>query len=110
MRGVAISANGKYALTTSDENAELWDVSSGERIRQLVGHTKMVHAAAFFPDGKHILTSSEDGTARIWTTNTQDWLQEACEQMQRDLSLAERKLYRITNTRPTCPKFKASAN
>jgi serine/threonine protein kinase/WD40 repeat protein len=33
----------------------------------LVGHTRLVSAAYFSPSGDRILTSSEDGTVRLWT-------------------------------------------
>jgi WD40 repeat protein len=34
--------------------------------RLLTGHTDGVHAVAFSPDGKRIVTASHDGTARLW--------------------------------------------
>lgn len=36
----------------------------------LKGHTDKVESAAFSPDGKRIVSSSEDGTIRIWETET----------------------------------------
>ena len=34
------------------------------------GHTAPVQAVAFAPDGTHLATASDDGTARIWDTTT----------------------------------------
>ncbi|MGE0421156.1 MAG: WD40 repeat domain-containing protein [Reyranellaceae bacterium] len=36
----------------------------------LTGHTGWVHAAVFSPDGKRVLTGSQDSTARLWDTET----------------------------------------
>ncbi len=40
------------------------------QIRQFVGHTGAVYGAAFSPDGKYVLTSGVDGTARLWDVQT----------------------------------------
>ena len=44
----------------------LWDYDSGKLLREFVGHTKSIHEVAFTPDGKRLLSSSIDGTIRIW--------------------------------------------
>ncbi len=36
--------------------------------RSLRGHTKSVNTVAWHPDGKHVLTASDDQTARVWDT------------------------------------------
>src|SRR5262249_41115018 len=36
----------------------------------LRGHTDQVERASFSPDGKEVLTASDDGTARIWDSTT----------------------------------------
>lgn len=39
-------------------------------LRTLRGHEKPVQTVAFSPDGRHMLTGSEDHTARIWDTES----------------------------------------
>ena len=41
-----------------------------EELRQLSGHTGAVMSAAYSPDGKTIVTASDDQTARIWDAAT----------------------------------------
>jgi WD40 repeat protein len=49
----------------------LWNVVTGAPIAMLTGHTGLVDAVAFSPDGKTIgTTSSYDGTVRLWNVVT----------------------------------------
>ena len=41
-----------------------------QELRQLTGHTDVVNSAAYSPDGRHIVTASDDQTARIWDAAT----------------------------------------
>lgn len=40
------------------------------KIKQILWHNGPVTAAEFSPDGRHIVTASEDGTAQIWDAET----------------------------------------
>jgi WD40 repeat protein len=44
-------------------------VSDGTPMTDLIGHGDDVRTAVFSPDGARILTSSADGTARLWDAN-----------------------------------------
>lgn len=48
----------------------VWDVASGRRLFAIEGHEAWVNGATFSPDGKLIVTSSNDSTARIWDAFT----------------------------------------
>ena len=46
----------------------LWDLTSGEKLTTLDGHTNRVQTLAFSPDGKTLVSASGDGTVLVW-----DW-------------------------------------
>ena len=70
---VDISDDGRFILTGSGTDfsdtgfkANLFDTSTGQRIRSFVGHTDIIWQAMFSPDESKILTSSTDNTAKLW--------------------------------------------
>ena len=68
---VAFSPEGTLALSGSkDKVVRVWDVSSGQRLGSLSGHTGAVTCVAFSSEGRTIITGSEDKTARIWETSS----------------------------------------
>jgi WD40 repeat protein len=68
----AFSPDGKRIVTGawSDDDARLWDATTGKLITELKGHKIHVLHTAFSPDGKTIVTSSADTTARLWDGHT----------------------------------------
>jgi WD40 repeat protein len=62
------------ALVGADDQAEagdrnaipLYEVSTGQELRRLRGHTDQVHGLVFTPDGRRAITTSDDGTIRVW--------------------------------------------
>ena len=64
---IAFSADGKFIAlkATSDRSCGIWDTTH-RTILNLVGHANGVRSVSFFPDGKQIMSVSEDGTIRVW--------------------------------------------
>lgn len=58
--------SGLIATVTPDHKIRIWDLSTGQVVRELTGHTAKIHAVDFGPLGKCIASSSEDGTIRLW--------------------------------------------
>ncbi len=50
--------------------AQLWDIETEEEVKRFEGHRKPVNAVAFSPDGKYVLTGSDDHSARLWNVKT----------------------------------------
>ncbi len=75
VKGVAISADGKQALTASfDYSVGVWDVTAPETPRWLEGHEAAVNAAVFLPDGRRVLSVSDDFSLILWALDTGDVL------------------------------------
>ncbi len=53
-----------------DGTVQLWDVSTGERKVELMGHTDAVFTVAYSPDGLSFISGSRDGTILLWDAAT----------------------------------------
>ena len=70
MHSVALSPDGRFALTGSvDTTARLWDVSTGMEIRRFE-HGDAVNSVTFSPDGRFILTGVHTGGVILWEAET----------------------------------------
>jgi WD40 repeat protein len=52
-----------------DRTAKIWNVETGTCTATLQGHARSVSSAVFSPNGQLIVTSSDDGTAKVWINN-----------------------------------------
>ena len=49
-----------------DKTVKLWDVTSGECLQTLEGHSDHVVSVSFSPDGTKVASGSDDKTIKIW--------------------------------------------
>ena len=49
---------------------KIWSTESGEIVRTLNGHTQSVHSVSFSPDGKYVVSGSDDKSVKIWSTES----------------------------------------
>jgi len=72
---VAFSPNGTLVAAAGEAppglaraiDIRVWRAAHGSPVQTFHGHTKLVYHVEFSPDGRHLVTASADGTARIWT-------------------------------------------
>lgn len=62
--------NGKRCATACDKIVTIWDSQSWGKERELKGHEGLCLYIAVFSDNVRVITSSSDGTARIWSADT----------------------------------------
>jgi WD40 repeat protein len=82
---VAVSADGRHVLTASGQGrfanpggpsvspgsmVRLWELNTGKELRHFEGHSSFIRSMVFSPDGRQILTGSDDKTARLWDPAT----------------------------------------
>jgi len=72
-RHVVFSPDGNILTVTNNDKILIWNLSDGELIDTLVGHTSWISHIVFSPDGKTLVSSSSDDTVKLWdissTTN-----------------------------------------
>lgn len=65
IHAVAISPDGKI-LATGSNPLKLWQSRTGKEVATLSGHTGGISAIVFSQDSKTLISSSWDGTIRVW--------------------------------------------
>jgi len=67
---VALSANGRLAISTSNKILKVWDEITGREVRALQGHRDQVTDVALSADGQLAVSASKDKTLKVWDVAT----------------------------------------
>jgi WD40 repeat protein len=67
---VAVSGDGRTAISNSGEEVRIWDLVTGRCRRTLEGHTGRVQSLSLSADGRTAVSLQFDGTARLWDVVT----------------------------------------
>ncbi len=71
----------------------MWDVRTGTQRVALRGHRNGVLTGQFSPDGSRLVTTSGDGTVRVWAVDLDDLVQIARDRVTRGLTDEECRQY-----------------
>ena len=66
-RVVALTPDGRTAISVAGKFALVWDVQTGRCLSKLEGHEQLVWAVGIAPDGQLAVSVSADKTLRIWS-------------------------------------------
>jgi WD40 repeat protein len=58
--------DGQRALSWRDKGLQLWDLQTGRKLHELIGHEGRVRGALLLPDGRRALSWSWDDALRLW--------------------------------------------
>jgi WD40 repeat protein len=67
---LSFSPDGSRLVTMAGSSAQIWDAATGLPVTPPLRHHRFIQAVHFSPDGRKVLTASDDGTARIWDAET----------------------------------------
>jgi WD40 repeat protein len=64
--GIAFSPDGRFLAVVDGTKIKLWDIFACRNVHVFKGHKGWVTSVAFAPEGKSLVSTSEDGTALVW--------------------------------------------
>jgi WD40 repeat protein len=63
---IALSPDGRYAVSAAPTGIILWDVETKAQIHVFEGYSSAAKSLSFSPDGHRILSGHVDGSIRLW--------------------------------------------
>jgi WD40 repeat protein len=70
---LAFTDNGNFLYAAAWRSIDVWNWSTGERVRTLWGHADNVKGLAFGPGDRPIYSASWDGSVRAWDPDHEGW-------------------------------------
>ncbi|MEZ4662531.1 MAG: NB-ARC domain-containing protein [Caldilineaceae bacterium] len=70
INAVALSPDGALLAVATESEVHVWKVASGQLFAVFQGHTDLVWAVAFSPDGRMLASGSADQSVRVWDLET----------------------------------------
>src|SRR5215831_7127691 len=64
---VALSPDGEYVAFLSGSEARVARADGTQPAVALKGHSQETHFVGFSPDGRNVVTTSQDRTTRVWS-------------------------------------------
>ncbi len=86
---IDFSIDGRTIACADGARLDLWDLPTGARFASINGHEQPITTVDFTPDGRRLLTGSDDTTLLGWDMTRQEWRSRPLER-----SLGDRDLLR----------------
>ena len=65
MNGLHFTPDSQYIAVAMDSGVLIWNVHTSQMVEKLITDS-WVYSVAFKPDGKGLISGSQDGTVRYW--------------------------------------------
>ena len=75
IKQIAYSPNGKHLAVAGSIGIWLYDMATYQEVALLTGPVGHTNSVTFSPDGRTIVSGSDDGSVRVWNAHTGDHIQ-----------------------------------